>query len=191
MGACLQETEDGDTDSNGISIKISQVTKTYGEKTVLDHFSAEYAAGETYYLTGPSGSGKTTLLRILAALTRTDAGEVSLPASCAMVFQEDRLCEDYSAVKNVELVTGDGKKAEEALGRLLEQDALHRPCRELSGGMKRRVALVRAMEAESEYLLLDEPFAGMDSKTRRQVKEYIRARQAGRIMIIADHFTDF
>ena len=179
------------TDLNDISIKVSQITKTYGEKAVLDQFSAEYAAGETYYLTGPSGSGKTTLLRILAALTRTDAGEVSLPASCAMVFQEDRLCEDYSAVKNVELVTGDGKKAEEALGRLLEQDALHRPCRELSGGMKRRVALVRAMEAESEYLLLDEPFAGMDSKTRRQVKEYIRARQAGRIMIIADHFTDF
>lgn len=178
-------------DLNDISIKVSRITKTYGEKAVLDQFSAEYATGETYYLTGPSGSGKTTLLRILAALTRTDAGEVSLPASCAMVFQEDRLCEDYSAVKNVELVTGDSKKAEEALGRLLEQDALHRPCRELSGGMKRRVALVRAMEAESEYLLLDEPFAGMDSKTRRRAKEYIRARQGGRTMIIADHFTDF
>ena len=94
-------------------------------------------------------------------------------------------------VKNVELVTGDSKKAQEALGQLLEREALHRPCRELSGGMKRRVALVRAMEAESGYLLLDEPFAGMDQKTRRQAEDYIRARQAGRTMIIADHFNNF
>ncbi len=194
--ACGKQRSAGNADKHriiksDISIKVSDVTKIYGEQTVLDHFSADYIAGETYYLTGPSGSGKTTLLRILAALARPDSGEVILPSSCGMVFQEDRLCEDFSAVKNVELVTGDSKKAQEALGQLLEREALHRPCRELSGGMKRRVALVRAMEAESGYLLLDEPFAGMDQKTRRQAEDYIRARQAGRTMIIADHFNNF
>ena len=114
--------------------------------------------------------------------------EVAAPPSCSMVFQEDRLCEDYSAVKNVELVTGDREKAREALEKLLEKEALDRPCRQLSGGMRRRVALVRAMEAQSAYVLLDEPFAGMDPETRKRAKRYIREKQAGRTVIIADHF---
>ena len=106
---------------------------------------------------------------------------------CSMVFQEDRLCEDYSAVKNVELVTGDSERAREALRRLLGEEALHRPCRQLSGGMRRRVALVRAMEADSECVLLDEPFTGMDAGTRRLAEIYIRERQDGRIILIATH----
>jgi len=169
-------------------LEIRNVTLAYEGHVVWDRFSASYAAGETYCLTEPSGSGKTTLLCILAGLIRPDAGEVAAPPSCSMVFQEDRLCEDYSAVKNVELVTGDREKAREALEKLLEKEALDRPCRQLSGGMRRRVALVRAMEAQSAYVLLDEPFAGMDPETRKRAKRYIREKQAGRTVIIADHF---
>ena len=106
-------------------------------------------------LTEPSGSGKTTLLRILAGLTPPDRGSLSASPLCSMVFQEDRLCEEYSGLKNVELVTGDRAAAAEALGQLLEAEALERPCSELSGGMKRRVALVRALAADSDLLLLD------------------------------------
>ncbi len=104
-----------------------------------------------------------------------------------MVFQEDRLCEEYSAVRNVELVTGDRNSAREALAGLLEEDALEKPCGLLSGGMKRRVALVRAMEADSAYVFLDEPFTGMDQGTRRLAEAYVAARQKGRILIIAAH----
>lgn len=105
----------------------------------------------------------------------------------SMVFQEDRLCEDYSALRNVEMVTGIGSRAEEALKRLLPDEALHKPCSQLSGGMKRRVALVRAMESDSDCVLLDEPFTGMDAETRAQAEAYIRERQNGRILIIATH----
>ena len=73
------------------------------------------------------------------------------------------------------------------MGRLLEKDALEKPCSQLSGGMKRRVALVRAMEAASDMVLLDEPFTGMDAQTRQRAEEYIRARQAGRPILIASH----
>lgn len=185
--ACRRPGEAGQSKA---PIRLRNVTLAYGSHVIWDRFSASYAAGETYYLTEPSGSGKTTLLCILAGLVRPDAGEVAVPPCCSMVFQEDRLCDDYSAVKNVELVTGDRRKAREALEKLLEREALDRPCRQLSGGMRRRVALVRAMEAESSYVLLDEPFAGMDPGTRKKATGYIRERQAGRTVVIADHFPD-
>lgn len=172
--------------------------KAYGEKRVIQDFSTVYESGETYYLTNPSGSGKTTLLRLLCGLEKPDSGEVAAkkdtlkddtPFYFSMVFQEDRLCMDYSAVRNVEMVTGDRKRAAEALSLLLEKEALNKPCSQLSGGMKRRVALVRAMEAESDCVLLDEPFAGMDAMTKDKAEAYITERQQGRILIIATHIS--
>ena len=74
---------------------------------------------------------------------------------------------------------------------LLEAEALERPCSELSGGMKRRVALVRALAADSDLLLLDEPFTGMDRDACAGAMQYIRERQAGRTVIIAHHFQNF
>lgn len=175
----------------GQPIRLAEVTKAYGGQTVIDRLSAIYEPGQTYYLTSPSGSGKTTLLCILARLTEPDSGEMTAPSRCSMVFQEDRLCEDYDAVVNVALATGDRAGAEEALGLLLPGEALRKPCRQLSGGMRRRVALVRAMEAESLYVLLDEPFAGMDRNACARAWQYIRERQAGRTVIIAHHFQNF
>lgn len=171
--------------------------KAYGEKMVIQDFSAVYKPGEIYYLTNPSGSGKTTLLRLLCGLEKPDGGRLgrpengdskdAFPLSFSMVFQEDRLCMDYSAVRNVEMVTGDEKRARKALSQLLEKEALDKPCSQLSGGMKRRVALVRAMEAQSDCVLLDEPFTGMDAVTRERAEAYIAERQQGRILIIATH----
>ncbi|MDE7114626.1 MAG: ATP-binding cassette domain-containing protein, partial [Acetatifactor sp.] len=137
----------------------------------------------------PSGSGKTTLLHILAGILKPDGGRISKPDTVSVMFQEDRLCEDYSAVKNVELVCGDRSRAAEALAKLLEPEALEKPCGQLSGGMKRRVALVRAMEADSAFVLLDEPFTGMDEQPRSRAMEYIRRRQNGRTLIIATHIS--
>jgi len=177
-------------------VVLENVRKSYNEQVVLEHFNATYLPGETYFLTSPSGSGKTTLLRILAGLTDADSGKIHGIGTCSMVFQEDRLCEDYSAVKNVELVLGRGtekelpenaERARAAMAKLLPSEALQKPCRELSGGMKRRVALVRAMEADTDVVLLDEPFTGMDAETRRRAEEYIRERQGGRTIIIATH----
>ncbi len=168
-------------------LQLQDITKSYDGRTVLAGVSAVYEPGGIYWLTGPSGSGKTTLLRILAGLTMPDRGICRVPGRCSMAFQEDRLCQEYSAVRNVELVTGDRCRAKEALRELLEEDALYKPCSRLSGGMKRRVTLVRAMEADSAYILLDEPFTGMDGETRRLAEEYIRRRQGGRTVVIAFH----
>ena len=174
-------------DSEGGGLKVDHVSKAFGSLKVLDDFSAFYQKGQTYVLNGPSGSGKTTLLHILAGILKPDSGGVVRNGSCSMVFQEDRLCMDVSAVKNVEMVTGDDAGAKKALLKLLEPEALDKPCRELSGGMKRRVALVRALEAESDYLLLDEPFTGLDARTRKQAEAYIKERQNGRTLILVTH----
>lgn len=168
-------------------IRVSHIYKSYDDKQVLADVSAVYEADKIYYLTSPSGSGKTTLLRLLCGLERPDRGKLEGADRFSMVFQEDRLCEEYDAVCNVAMVIRDEKKAAEALRKLLEEEALGKPCGQLSGGMKRRVALVRAMEADSEAVLLDEPFTGMDADTRRAAEEYIRERLNGRILIIATH----
>jgi NitT/TauT family transport system permease protein len=168
-------------------LTVRKLCKNYGSQTVLDNVNAEYKSGEVYYLTSPSGSGKTTFFRLLSGLERADAGSITENIRYSYMFQEDRLCENYSAVKNVAMVIGSEKRADDALGKLLSWDCLDKPVRELSGGMKRRVALVRAMEAESDCVLLDEPFTAMDAATRQAAENYIADRQGGRIMIIATH----
>lgn len=187
-----QERQPGAEEGNGERqesgrILLENVWKSFGDRTVLAGVSQVYEPGRTYYLRSPSGSGKTTLLRLLAGLERPDRGRIRAEGNCSMVFQEDRLCREYSAVKNVELVTGDAASARRALELLLEPGTIEQPCGELSGGMKRRVALARAMEADCAIVLLDEPFAGMDALTRTRAEEYIRRRQRGRTLVIATH----
>lgn len=168
-------------------IILEAVGKSFGEQKVISGLTATYRTGEVCYLRGPSGSGKTTLLHLLAGLLKPDRGRIFTPDTVSVMFQEDRLCEEYNAVKNVELVCGDRRRAAGALAELLDQEALKKPCRQLSGGMRRRVALVRAMEADAAYVLLDEPFGGMDDETRSRAEDYIRRRQKGRTLIIATH----
>lgn len=173
--------------AEGGEVALEGVSKRYGDRQVLEWFNAEYLPGRTYYLTSPSGSGKTTLLRLIAGLTEPDAGEIRRTGECSVLFQEDRLCETCSAVKNVELVTGDAAAARRALRQVLGDEELDRPCAELSGGMKRRVALVRAMEARAGIVLLDEPYTGMDAGTRERAEAYIRLSQRERAIVIATH----
>lgn len=167
--------------------KSFPLPESAGCRLVISGFSAVYEAGGIYYLNSPSGSGKTTLLRILAGLTEADGGELIVPDAVSMMFQEDRLCMGCSALKNVEMVIGDAARAEDALGMLLESEDLEKTCTSLSGGMKRRVALARAMEARSQLVLLDEPFTGMDAETKERAEKYILDRQQGRTLIIATH----
>ena len=90
-------------------------------------------------------------------------------------------------MKNLEMILGDARKARLALSQVLPEEVLDQPCRELSGGMKRRVSMVRAMEAGAQCIFLDEPFAGLDDENIKKAEEYIHRNIKGRIMIIATH----
>lgn len=136
--------------------------------------------GKIYCLMAPSGAGKTTLLRKLSGL---ESGNTS------MVFQEDRLAEGENAEQNVMMVCGSRRREEirRHLALLLDEADIDKPCGIMSGGMKRRVSLVRAVLAQSNVLLLDEPFAGLDDANRRTAAEYLLAYRADRTVILATH----
>ncbi len=169
-------------------LKLHEVTKIFDGRKVLDGKSAEYCPGEIYYLREPSGSGKTTLFRLIAGLEQPEEGTVEgNHQSIGYLFQEDRLCEEYSAVKNVELITGNTLVAKEELTKLLSQEDIMKPCKELSGGMKRRVAIVRAVAAKPDILLLDEPYNGLDEENRGRVADYIEECGRNRIVLMATH----
>ncbi len=166
---------------------VRDLGKCYHGRWIFRHVDHEFYGGEPYVLDTPSGSGKTTFFRCLCGLERPEEGEVSGMDVSSVQFQEDRLCEEYSAVKNLEMILGDAAQAREALAQLLPEEALDQPCQELSGGMKRRVSLVRAMEAGAQCVLLDEPFTGLDEENRKKAEDYIRRKTRGRIVMLATH----
>jgi NitT/TauT family transport system ATP-binding protein len=174
-----------------MDIIIDNLSKSYGDKQVLSGFSAVIEEGACTVLMGPSGCGKTTLLRILMGLEQADGGKVSgIPERIAAVFQENRLCEEFSAVTNVAMVL-DRKIPQETIRQHLLRiglpDSQDQPVSELSGGMKRRVAIVRALLADAELLLLDEPFKGLDEATKREVMDYFKVQSAGKTSLVVTH----
>ena len=170
-----------------ICLVIEKLCKRYGKEVIINNLNQVYRTGEIYYFSTPSGSGKTTLFRLLAGLEKPNSGNIERNGSTVLMFQEDRLCRDYSAVKNVELVTGDAQAARQALMELLPGQVLDQPVSELSGGMCRRVALVRAMEAEGRCCLLDEPFTGLDDESAKRAAMYIAERGREKAVLIATH----
>lgn len=171
--------------------RAEKIRKSFGDKVVLDDFSHEFAESGITALVGQSGCGKTTLMMILMGIISADSGElIGFDKPISAVFQEDRLCENLTASANIRLVTGKrftkSQIAEELCAVGLEGCA-EKPVRELSGGMKRRAALVRALLAEYEILFLDEPFKGLDSDTKRVVIEYVRRKVVGKTVIFVTH----
>ncbi len=184
-------------------ISAAHISKAFGEQRVLADYSLDMAQGGRYLLMAPSGAGKTTFLRILTGLDNADAGSVSgAPARTGMVFQEDRLCEEYDTVCNIMLCMsrnagGLGTSRAQVIeyvrreaSRILPEESLTKPVRELSGGMRRRVALLRAVLSGSKLLVLDEPFTGLDEENRARSAAYLMERQEGRTLVVATHRED-
>ena len=181
------------------NVRIKNISKTYGEKQVLSKLSKEFPAGETTVIMGASGCGKTTLLRILLGLEMPDNGEViGMPEKVSVLFQEDRLCEDVSAYENIALVL-ERKRThaqKEAQKHRVEQEAaqvgitaedLKQNVMELSGGMRRRIALLRALMYETDCVILDEPFKGLDTATKQMVMQYVKEKVATRTTFLVTH----
>ena len=157
-------------------IVISHLCKAYDGKPVLRDFSAVLAPGRITALMAPSGGGKTTLLRILMKLETADSGSIQGLEGLRLsaVFQEDRLCPGLDPVANIRLVKPSlrPEAVMEAMKEIGLVDCFHQKTRELSGGMKRRVAILRALLADYDLLLMDEPFRGLDKETKALVMSY-------------------
>ena len=184
---------DNSRQERNMVFSMEGVSKTYGTHTVLADFNLQCTQGEIYWIAGTSGIGKTTLLKIMAGAESFQDGKISTwNQGKAMVFQECRLNDALSAIENVMLTAGrygnlTKETAKKELLRLLPEDSLNKPVSQLSGGMRRRVELVRAVTAGGKLLLLDEPFSGLDKENRDKAMAYIRENKEGKIIMITTH----
>lgn len=187
------DTATGALRAQALPISISEITKTYGHLTALDHLSLEIGAGEFLSLLGPSGSGKTTLLMVLAGFIRPDHGSLLVGGrdmvvepphkrDLGMVFQNYALFPNMSVAGNVgyplRLRRVPAREAAERAEKALEMVRLGgygaRSIDALSGGQKQRVALARAIVFEPRILLMDEPLSALDKQLREQMQIEIR-----------------
>lgn len=153
-------------------MQISNLKKSFDDKVVLNGVNLDIAPGEVVCVMGGSGSGKTTILNAVAGLLPYE-GEVS-PVETSYIFQTDRLIPGISVKKNLEFVMGEmltSQEKSEKITRLLERAGLsgieNMLPTELSGGMAQRVSFVRAFLAQSDVVLMDEPFRSLDVSTKR------------------------
>jgi len=173
-----------------MKVKFEHVDKAFGDKIILRDFTLTLPKSGIVALMGPSGQGKTTILRLIAGLAKPDSGKVTAEYErLTVVFQEDRLLDGVTARGNILAVLD---RKQEALAQTWldrmglggEEDIL--PA-EMSGGMRRRLAIARAMAYGGDLVLLDEPFAGLDEVTRTQIYPHIFQREPNRLTVLVTH----
>lgn len=177
-------------------IRLENIYKRYGETIVFDGFTETFKDGEAVAVMGPSGSGKTTLLRMIMGLEKPDGGEITgtEDGRFACVFQENRLIEHSSAPENIRLVLEKDVPPEAIVEELKSvgigtdsAEELTKPVSQFSGGMKRRVAIIRAMMAEADTVILDEPFKGLDEELKKEVMGYVEDKIGTSRLILVTH----
>ncbi|HHV09326.1 MAG TPA: ATP-binding cassette domain-containing protein [Clostridiales bacterium] len=175
-----------------MDIQLHNVSKSFEGKSILKDLNITFPEGRLSCLMGASGIGKTTVVNIIMGLIKPDSGEVAgtKQKKVAAVFQEDRLIEHWDAVRNIGLVCGKAV-TEEAIVQELNKvgitDCRNKAVKDFSGGMRRRVALVRAVLAKSDIIIMDEPFKGLDEGLKDQVIEYVRENTKGKTVIVITH----
>lgn len=169
-------------------IEIKEVSKSY-DKKVLDKVSFTVEPGSIMVITGPSGKGKTTLLNIMMGLVSPDSGEViGIPEKKSCVFQEDRLLENFTVEENLKLVSDlPVEELKKECSILLGEKEFSQKVREFSGGMKRRVSILRALLTSSEVIFMDEPFKGLDVELKEKVIRYTLEKRKDRTLFVVTH----
>ncbi len=162
--------------------------KRFGDKLIFKDRTFEVPVHSRTAILGPSGCGKTTLMRIMAGLDRDYEGTIiDAPRLPLVLFQEDRLSERISVLSNLLAVGASPEDANAMLGSLSlageESSSIH----ELSGGMRRRVAIARVLLLDSDYLFLDEPFRGLDYDMRSQAASLLLDYARNRTLVFITH----
>jgi lipooligosaccharide transport system ATP-binding protein len=192
-------------------VDIRGLTKRFGEREVLRGIDLAVPAGVCFGVLGPNGAGKTTTLRALLGLTPVSGGEVrvfgeTMPAAgravrarCGVVPQADNLDPDFTVIENLHVYARYfGLPAAAVAGRIREllafvelTDRADSPIATLSGGMKRRLTIARALINRPELIILDEPTTGLDPQVRRMIWARLRAlREEGRTLLLTTHYMD-
>ena len=173
-------------------LRAENLVFAYDSSPVIKDFSAEFEAGKITAIVGPSGLGKTTLLNLLAGLIKPDSGRiVSDFDKISYIFQDPRLFPWLSALDNVRVVCDDKELARKCLSELFDDPSVIKKFpSELSGGMKQRVSIARALANTPDLILMDEPFRGLDSETKEKTRnvlfEYIKNKPCCGVIVTHD-----
>ena len=177
------------------SVIVDGVVRRFGQRVVLDRLDLQIAPREFVILLGQSGCGKSMLLRLLAGLDLPDDGRVTVPRKRAIVFQEHRMLPWQRVWNNVTIGVPDGDRRATAL-EVLQEVGLERHAdawpKTLSGGEAQRVSLARALVADPDLVLLDEPFASLDAITRLRMHDLVRGlrERHDSTMLLVTHDVD-
>jgi ABC-2 type transport system ATP-binding protein len=191
------------------ALEVDSVSKSYGEVRALDGITLSIPRGELFGLLGPNGAGKSTLINIIAGLVRRSSGRVRvfdydverdyrITRSLLGVVPQELVYDHFFTVRQTLKIqsgyyglTGNGAWVEELLERLELKDHENKTIRELSGGMKRRLLVAKAMVHKPAILILDEPTAGVDVSLRRSLWELVRqVHSEGTTVVLTTHYLD-
>jgi ABC-2 type transport system ATP-binding protein len=198
-----------DSDDSELIIDVAGLSKTFGDRKVVDDFGLQVPRGAIYGFLGPNGSGKTTTIRMVCGLLRPDTGSgrvlgydvikdsIEIKERVGYMTQRFSLYEDLSLRENLEFIArlyeldNRDKRVNEALEHLGLAERQTQIAGKLSGGWKQRLALAACMIHEPELLLLDEPTAGVDPKARRDFWDQIRGfSRRGVTTLVSTHYMD-
>lgn len=164
-------------------IKLSNINKSYDNNNVLHNFNLEIKSGQRIAIYGPTGCGKTTIINIIMGLINPDSGNVEiddyLPQTISCVFQEKTLLENLNIKQNIKIAANKADMPFCVDHKLFPED--------LSGGLKRCAEIERAITADSQILIMDEPFVGLDAQTKSKAINYINDNLNGRALILITH----
>lgn len=170
-----------------MQVTFQNVQLGFGEKQIFSDFSHTFSFAGATALMGASGVGKTTFLRVLCGLEKPDSGAVlGFPSRYTFLFQEDRLLPWLDALHNVSMVCTQ-QEAVDWLAKVGLSEELHAMPAELSGGMRQRVAFARALAHKSDFLLLDEPFKGLDEACRAEMLALLQTELDRRPVLFVTH----
>lgn len=173
-----------------MSVRFDKVSKSFANNAVLSDVDLLLEDNRIYILSGASGSGKTTLFRLIASLDTPDKGTVTTEGTVSYAFQETRLFPQLTVRENIALLDP-AASPDKILIELNLSDAAKKYPHELSGGMKKRAELARALSVRASAYLLDEPTAGLDTAHAAMVADAIRAYTSGATVIVATHDQTF
>lgn len=176
-------------------IQIVNVSKKFDKKTIFKNLTLEFEEGITTSIMAPSGFGKTTLINMISGLDKNYEGRINFAKikqkDIVVMFQEDRLIENLSVFKNLKLVSKNTNKIVELLIDFELESKIDEKVSKLSGGEKRRVALIRTLLTNKKVMILDEPFNGLDDMTKKKIFAYLKKYQKENdrtfILVLHDH----